>query len=115
MPQFIRLAEASDKTSKPLLVAELLEGLKEVAGDTKVTKVMIEGAIKSLPVTKVKAKEETPNGAKWLIPQAVKVRLHLSSACERDADESASAFAGPLRFGAGAHGRRLRMGIGCVF
>lgn len=75
MPQFIRLAESSDKTSKLLLVAELLEGLKEVAGDTKVTKIMIEGAIKTLPVTKVKAKEETPNGAKWLIPQAVKVSL----------------------------------------
>ncbi|ORY59442.1 hypothetical protein BCR35DRAFT_309318 [Leucosporidium creatinivorum] len=72
MPQFIRLVETSDKTTKPLLVAELVDGLKEVAGDTKVTKVMIEGAIKNLPVNKVKAKEEAPNGAKWTIPQAVK-------------------------------------------
>lgn len=72
MPKFISLVHRSDK-AKPLLVAHAKEGLQEVAGDLKITKVMVEKAIAAIPILKIKG--EGDKRQVWTVPKETMVSV----------------------------------------
>lgn len=72
MPKFISLVHRSDKP-KPLLVAHAKEGLQEVAGDLKITKVMVEKAIAAIPILKIKG--EGDKRQVWTVPKETMVSI----------------------------------------